>query len=154
MSIATELTALSADVENARQAIAHKGGTVTPNGGTSKLAADIATIPQGGGGIAESEYTFATAISGSDYPAAGNIRAISELLFTDSTKDYIANLNGNTASQYRLIMLSRIKDSAGNNNFMASRNTSGVVSSRTGETNWCAVSAGTVAKVIAIDRGE
>lgn len=48
MSIATILTALSADVENARQAIINRGGTVTPNGGTSQLSADIATIPQGG----------------------------------------------------------------------------------------------------------
>ena len=49
MSIAIALTALSADVGNARDKIAEMGGTVTPNGGTSQLAADIATIPQGGG---------------------------------------------------------------------------------------------------------
>lgn len=48
MSIATALTALNVDVENARDKIAEMGGTVTPNGGTSQLAADIATIPQGG----------------------------------------------------------------------------------------------------------
>ena len=49
MSIATALTALNSDVENARNKIAEMGGTVTPNGGTSQLSADIATIPQGGG---------------------------------------------------------------------------------------------------------
>ena len=48
MSIATALTALNADVENARNKIAEMGGTVTTNGGTSQLATDIATIPQDG----------------------------------------------------------------------------------------------------------
>lgn len=49
MSIATALTALNSDVVNARNKIVEMGGTVTPNGGTSQLSADIATIPQGGG---------------------------------------------------------------------------------------------------------
>ena len=49
MSIATALTALNSDVVNARNKIAEMGGTVTPNGGTSQLSADIATIPQVGG---------------------------------------------------------------------------------------------------------
>ena len=50
MSIATALTNLSNDIENARDAIEAKGGTVTQNGGSSQLATDIATIPQSGGG--------------------------------------------------------------------------------------------------------
>ena len=49
MSIATALTALNADILNARNKIVEMGGAVTPNGGTSQLSADIATIPQGGG---------------------------------------------------------------------------------------------------------
>ena len=49
MSIATALTALNSDVVNARNKIVEMGGTVTPNGGTSQLSADIATIPQVGG---------------------------------------------------------------------------------------------------------
>ena len=49
MSIATALTALNSDVVNARNKIVEMGGAVTPNGGTSQLSADIATIPQGGG---------------------------------------------------------------------------------------------------------
>lgn len=49
MSIATALTALNSDVVNARNKIVEMGGEVTPNGGTSQLSADIATIPQGGG---------------------------------------------------------------------------------------------------------
>lgn len=47
MSIATALTALNSDVVNARNKIVEMGGSVTPNGGTSQLSADIATIPQG-----------------------------------------------------------------------------------------------------------
>ena len=49
MSIATALTALNSDVVNARNKIVEMGGAVTPNGGTSQLSDDIATIPQGGG---------------------------------------------------------------------------------------------------------
>ena len=49
MSIATALTALNSDVVNARNKIVEMGGAVTPNGGTSQLSADIATIPQVGG---------------------------------------------------------------------------------------------------------
>ena len=49
MSIATVLTALNSDVVNARNKIVEMGGAVTPNGGTSQLSADIATIPQVGG---------------------------------------------------------------------------------------------------------
>ena len=48
MSIASALTALNTDIENARTAITNKGGTVTVNGGSSHLATDIATIPTGG----------------------------------------------------------------------------------------------------------
>lgn len=47
MTIASELQALATDVQNARTAITTKGGTVTPDGGTSQLATDIATIPTG-----------------------------------------------------------------------------------------------------------
>ena len=50
MSIASALTNLSNDIDDARDAIEAKGGTVTPNGGSSQLATDIATIPQSGGG--------------------------------------------------------------------------------------------------------
>lgn len=49
MSIASALTALNTDIENARTAITNKGGTVTVDGGSSHLATDIATIPTGGG---------------------------------------------------------------------------------------------------------
>ena len=48
MSIASELTALNTDIVNARAAITTMGGTVTSGGGSSQLAADIATIPSGG----------------------------------------------------------------------------------------------------------
>lgn len=47
MTIASALTALNTDIENARTAITNKGGTVTVNGGSSQLATDIATIPSG-----------------------------------------------------------------------------------------------------------
>ena len=54
MTIASALTALNTDIQNARTAITNKGGTVTSGGGSSQLATDIATIPTGGGnGILE-----------------------------------------------------------------------------------------------------
>ncbi len=49
MTIASALTALNTDIQNARTAITNKGGTVTSGGGSSQLATDIATIPSGGG---------------------------------------------------------------------------------------------------------
>lgn len=48
MTIASALTALNTDVQNARTTITNKGGTVTVDGGSSQLATDIATIPTGG----------------------------------------------------------------------------------------------------------
>ncbi|MBR1915337.1 MAG: hypothetical protein IJ830_02725 [Alphaproteobacteria bacterium] len=47
MTIASALTALNTDIQNARTAITNKGGTVTSGGGSSQLATDIATIPSG-----------------------------------------------------------------------------------------------------------
>ena len=49
MTIASALTALNTDIQNARTAITNKGGTVTSGGGSSQLATDIATIPSGSG---------------------------------------------------------------------------------------------------------
>jgi hypothetical protein len=48
MTIASALSALNTDIQNARTAITNKGGTVTPNGGSSQLAADIGTIVSSG----------------------------------------------------------------------------------------------------------
>lgn len=48
MSISSALTLLNQDIQNARTAIVNKGGTVTSGGGSSQLAADIATISGGG----------------------------------------------------------------------------------------------------------
>lgn len=48
MTIASALTALNQDIQNARTTITTKGGTVTADGGSSQLATDIATIPTGG----------------------------------------------------------------------------------------------------------
>lgn len=50
MTIASALSDLNTDIQNARTAITNKGGTVTVDGGSSQLATDIATIPSGGGG--------------------------------------------------------------------------------------------------------
>lgn len=47
MTIASALSNLNTDIQNARTAITNRGGTVTVNGGSSQLATDIATIPQG-----------------------------------------------------------------------------------------------------------
>lgn len=44
MTIASALTALNTDIQNARTAITSKGGTVTVDGGSSQLATDIGTI--------------------------------------------------------------------------------------------------------------
>lgn len=48
MTIASALSALNQDIQDARTAITSKGGTVTVDGGSSQLATDIATIPSGG----------------------------------------------------------------------------------------------------------
>ena len=46
MTIASALTALNTDIQNARTAITNKGGTVTVDGGSSQLATDIGTITE------------------------------------------------------------------------------------------------------------
>ena len=46
MTIASALTALNTDIQNARTAITNKGGTVTSGGGSSQLATDIGTITE------------------------------------------------------------------------------------------------------------
>ena len=46
MTIASALTALNTDIQNARMAITNKGGTVTVDGGSSQLATDIGTITE------------------------------------------------------------------------------------------------------------
>lgn len=46
MTIASALTDLNTDIQNARTAITNKGGTVTSGGGSSQLAADIGTITE------------------------------------------------------------------------------------------------------------
>lgn len=53
MSIASELASLSADINNAESKIIEKGGTVA-HSGTSFLATNIDTIPQGGETFIES----------------------------------------------------------------------------------------------------
>lgn len=50
MTIASALTSLNQDIQNARTAITNKGGIVTTGGGSSQLATDIATIPSGSSG--------------------------------------------------------------------------------------------------------
>lgn len=47
MTIASALADLNTDIQNARTAITNRGGTVTSGGGSSQLATDIETIPQG-----------------------------------------------------------------------------------------------------------
>ena len=46
MTIASALTALNTDIQNARTAITNKGGTVTVDGGSAQLASDISTITE------------------------------------------------------------------------------------------------------------
>jgi len=50
MSIATQITALQTDKTNISNAITTMGGSVTSGDGFDNFAADILTIPQGGGG--------------------------------------------------------------------------------------------------------
>ena len=45
MTIASKLALLQEDIVNARREITAKGGTIAPDGGSSQLAQDIATIP-------------------------------------------------------------------------------------------------------------
>lgn len=64
MTVASALTSLNQDIQNARTAITNKGGTITTGGGSSQLATDIATIPTGGatpsGILIESDGSSAT----------------------------------------------------------------------------------------------
>jgi len=62
MTISSELTALQQDITNARTAVINKGGTVTTSGGSSQLATDIATIPQGVSDVATSQEMDANLI--------------------------------------------------------------------------------------------
>ena len=86
MSIATALTALHSDVENARNKIAEMGGTVTPNGGTSQLSADIATIPQGGGELPELTDPAAAGdvIAGKEYIDGAGAKRTGTLVVCDT----------------------------------------------------------------------
>ena len=69
MTIASALTDLNTDIQNARTAITNKGGTVTVDGGSSQLATDIGTITELKG---ETRSVNLTNSSGSTYtPSVG-----------------------------------------------------------------------------------
>jgi hypothetical protein len=84
MTISSALTALNTDIVNARTAITNKGGTVTSGGGSSQLAADIATIPSGGSApvitslsvIPTTSAQTITAPSGTDGYSPVNVSAV------------------------------------------------------------------------------
>lgn len=86
MSIATALTALNSDVVNARNKIAEMGGAVTPNGGTSQLSADIATIPQGGGELPEltNPAEVGDVVSGKEYINGAGVKQAGTLVVCDT----------------------------------------------------------------------
>ena len=96
MSIATALTALNSDVVNARNKIVEMGGAVTPNGGTSQLSADIATIPPGGGesGVTKMTGTFTPATTARGFSIQTGLTNLQEIVVLADIAD-IANLPEN-----------------------------------------------------------
>ena len=91
MTIASALTAMNTDIQNARTAITNKGGTVTSGGGSSQLATDIATIPSGGSAPvitslnvtpSTSSQTI-TAPSGTDGYSPVNVAAVTAAIDSD-----------------------------------------------------------------------
>ena len=79
MTIASALTALNTDIQNARTAITNKGGTVTPNGGSSQLATDIGTITEL---IGEERNVSLTNSSGVTYRPSIDKNAITSITVT------------------------------------------------------------------------
>ena len=79
MTIASALTALNTDIQNARTAITNKCGTVTPNGGSSQLATDIGTITEL---IGEERNVSLTNSSGVTYRPSIGKNAITSITVT------------------------------------------------------------------------
>jgi hypothetical protein len=91
MTVASALTSLNQDIQNARTAITNKGGTVTSGGGSSQLATDISSIPSGGGSQTKYGITIDTFLG--DVDANGVLQYPSEqadLVFTgvEDVADY------------------------------------------------------------------
>lgn len=79
MTIASALTALNTDIQNARTAITNKGGTVTVDGGSSQLASDISTITELKG---ESRSVQITSTSGNTFTPTSGKNGITSITVT------------------------------------------------------------------------
>lgn len=74
MSIASEITALNTNLTAAKNAVVTKGGT-TGDTGLAGLAAEIASIPSGGGGA---DWGTVTYLDSNNQPQTVNIRNLAE----------------------------------------------------------------------------
>lgn len=96
MTIASALTALNQDIQDARTAITSKGGTVTVDGGSSQLATDIATIPTGG---TIDSLTITPTTSSQTITASGGVDGYSPITVNAVTSSIDANITaGNIKS--------------------------------------------------------
>ena len=79
MTIASALSDLNTDIQNARTAITNKGGTVTVDGGSSQLATDIGTITELKG---ETRSVQITSTSGNTFTPTSGKNGITSITVT------------------------------------------------------------------------
>jgi hypothetical protein len=94
MTIASALTALNTDIQNARTAVTNKGGTVTSGGGSSQLATDIGTITELKG---ETRSVQITSTSGNTFTPTSGKNGITSIKVTP--KNYARTISPTTSKQ-------------------------------------------------------
>lgn len=94
MTIASALTDLNTDIQNARTAITNKGGTVTVNGGSSQLATDIGTITELKG---ETRSVRLSSSSGNTFTPTSGKNGITSITVTP--KNYARTISPTTTQQ-------------------------------------------------------
>ena len=94
MTIASALSNLNTDIQNARTAITNKGGTVTVNGGSSQLATDIGTITELKG---ETRSVQITSTSGNTFTPTSGKNGITSITVTP--KNYSRTITPTTTQQ-------------------------------------------------------
>lgn len=94
MTIASALSNLNTDIQNARTAITNKGGTVTSGGGSSQLATDIGTITELKG---ETRSVRITSTSGNTFTPTSGKNGITSITVTP--KNYARTISPTTSQQ-------------------------------------------------------
>lgn len=94
MTIASALTDLNTDIQNARTAVTNKGGTVTADGGSSQLATDIGTITELKG---ETRSVQITSTSGNTFTPTSGKNGITSITVTP--ENYARTITPTTTQQ-------------------------------------------------------